>query len=101
MFLLVTRVVDICNFDDFDYASFKLLWEAPIMQPAEMKRLRREVGQTLHRTGGFSSMQMHYYLLHFALCSGVLINRAQLPMVVLASKNDLGRAWDGIGEWQA
>lgn len=91
----------IFDLDGFDYASFKLLWEAPVMQPVEVRRLRRQVGEALHRAGGFSLMQMHYYLLHFALCSGAFINRAQLPIVVFASGSDLERAWDGIGAWQA
>eukprot|EP00438_Fugacium_kawagutii_P002532 Skav207748 [mRNA] locus=scaffold181:39899:45862:- [translate_table: standard] len=86
--------------NDFDYEAFKTLWEAPALDEEEARRSRREVGEKLHRHGGFASMQMHHYALHFALCSGAFIDREALSVVIVSSGRDLEHDWHGIGEWR-
>lgn len=87
------------NLDSFDYTSFKQLWETYMLEPAEARPLRREIGETLHRAGGFLTMQMHYYVLQFALCTGAFIESDQVSNCVVSAPRDLEHDWHGIGEW--
>jgi hypothetical protein len=85
----------------FHYPSFRSLWQAPQHGQEEAERLQREVGEELYLRGGVSCMQLHYYMLNYAMCGEDFLRGVLKPRPVYGYVNQIEWAWDGIGDWLA
>jgi hypothetical protein len=85
----------------FHYPSFQQLWHAPQHERSLARKQQRRAGRELERRGGLKGMQLHYYMIHYAMTGEELLPGARKPMPVHGYANQLQKAWDGIGDWRA
>ena len=85
----------------FHYPSFSKLWQAPRHGQEEARQRQLEVGEELRHRGGVPCMQLHYYMLNYAMCGEDFLRGVFKPRAAYGYVNQIERAWDGIGDWLA